>query len=233
MMFVWSVISRRGRQLATQCFAGLTLSLGACVAPANVLQHRASSMNEHMLPPLEPSVEMGALNSIDGTTPDDLMQLFRNEIYRNVAEPNGMANAGSAQLQVTAAEVHRTGRALQMVQLTTMLLPSLLGVPLETYQTTLTARVQIFDVHGRVLAKYDGEGTAKARVAMYYGFAQHLAPRVSSALALRAALAEIRQKINLDAPLLGRHLMVAQRAAAAVPPGASSVAALAPDGAAR
>jgi hypothetical protein len=37
---------------------------------------------------------MGDLNSIGGTTSDDLLPLFQNEIYRNVAQPNGLARAG-------------------------------------------------------------------------------------------------------------------------------------------
>jgi hypothetical protein len=192
----------------------LALSATACVAPSHVLQHLPSAVNSHQLPPLEPTVEMGALNSIDGTTPNDLLRLFQNEIYRNVAEPNGLPNTGTALLQITAAEVRRTGRALQMVQLTTMLLPSLLGVPLETYRTTLSARVQIRDGRGQLLAEYDGEGAASTRVAMYYGFGQHQAPGVSNALALRMALAQIRQKLGVDAPVLGRRLLAAQRAAA-------------------
>lgn len=201
-------------------FGWLALSATACVAPGRVLQHLPSAMNEHMLPPLEPTVEMGALNNIDGTSPDDLLQLYRNEVYRNVAEPNGMPNAGTAQLQITAAEVHRTGRALQMVQLTSLMLPSLLGVPLETYQTTLTAQVQIRDMQGRLLAEYEGTGSARARVAMYYGFGQHQAPGVSNALALRMVLAQIRQKLELDAPVLGPLLLAAQRAG--VPSAASA-----------
>jgi hypothetical protein len=195
-------------------FGWLALSASACIAPGHVLQHLPSAVNSHQLPPLEPTVEMGALNSTDGTTPEGLLRLFQNEVYRNVAEPNGQPNAGVALLQVTAAEVHRTGRALQMVQFTTLMLPSLVGVPLETYQTTLTAQVQIRDVQGHLLAEYEGTGSARARVAMYYGFSQHQAPGVSNALALRMALAQIRQKLEWDAPVLGRRLLAAQRAAA-------------------
>lgn len=210
------------KTLSLLLFGWLGLGATACVAPGHVLQHLASSMNEHMLPPLEPTVEMGALNSIDGTSPDELLLLFQNEVYRNVAEPNGQPNAGTAELQITAAEIHRTGRALQMLQLTTMLVPSIFGVPLENYKTELTARMLIRDVRGRVLAEYDGEGSASARVAMYYGFAQHKAPGVSNALALRMALAEIRQQVEWDAPVLSRRLLAAQRAAAPAPPSASS-----------
>ena len=57
---------------------------------------------------------------------------------------------------------------------------------------------------------------------MYYGFAQHQAPGVSNALALRMALAEIRTKLDLDSIRLSRRLLAAQRAAALAAPSASS-----------
>jgi hypothetical protein len=65
-------------------------------------------------------------------SPDELLRLFQNEIYRNVAEPTTMQSYDTANLEVSKAAVERTGRALQMVQLVTMLTPCLLGVPLET-----------------------------------------------------------------------------------------------------
>jgi hypothetical protein len=203
-------------------FGWLAFGATACIAPSRVLQHLPSAMNQHMLPTLEPEVEMGALGGTDSLSPEELLQLFQNEVYRNVAEPTSMHSCGTASLHVTEATVKRTGRALQMMQLATMLTPCLLGVPLETYQTTLTARVQIRDVQGRVLGEYEGRGQARARVALYYGFAQHLAAGVSSSLALRLALAQIRQQLDSEAPCLTPLLVAAQ--AASAPPSALSLA---------
>lgn len=204
-------------------FSLLAFAAPACIAPGHVLQHLPSAVNAHLLPPLEPKVEMGALDNSEGTSPDDLLRLFQNEIYRNVAEPTSMVSCGSAHLVVTEAEVKRTGRALQVVQLATMLTPCLLGVPLETYHTTLTAHVQIRDVQGKLLGEYEGRGHAWARVAMYYGFSQHQAAGVSNALALRMALAQIRQQLNAEAPHLTPLLLAAQLAAASTAPSALSL----------
>jgi hypothetical protein len=208
----------RLKRLATRYCAGLglTLGLGACVAPGRVLQHLPSAMNAHMLPPLEPAVELGALQNTAATTPEDLLRLFQNEVYRNVAEPTGMATFGTAHLLVTEAQSRRTGRALQLLQFCTMLTPSLLGVPLETYQTTLTARVQICDAGGQLVAEYEGQGTARVRVALYYGFSQHQAPGLADALALRLALAEIRPQLDAAAGRL-RPLLLASGPQAAGP----------------
>jgi hypothetical protein len=180
-------------------FSLLAIGGTACVAPGHVLLHLPSAVNNHQLPPLEPEVEVGALTS---TSPDDLLLLFQNEIYRNVAEPTASATVGTARLLVTEAQLKRTGRALQIIQLSTLLTPTLLAIPLETYQASLTARVQIRDGQGKVLGEYEGRGQAKARVAMYYGFSQHEAPGVADALALRMALAQIRQQLDSAAARL-------------------------------
>jgi hypothetical protein len=175
----------------------LAFATAACVAPGHVLQHLPSAVNNHLLPPLEPTVATDALNNIDSASHDDRLRLFQNEIYRNVAEPTSMTSLGSALLQVPE------------VELLTMLTPSLVGLPLETYQTTLTARVQIRDLQGKVLGEYEGHGQARVQVAMYYGYSQRHAPGLSDALALRMALAQIRQQLDTAATRLRPLLLAA------------------------
>ena len=211
------------RIVALLRFGLLAFCTTACVAPGHVLQHLPSAVNQHQLPTLQPEAEIGALSSADSMSPDELLCLFQNEIYRNVAEPTTMQSYGTASLEVTKAAVERTGRVLQVVQLATMLTPCLLGIPLETYRTTLTVRVQICDVQGRVLGEYEGQGTSQARVALYYGFSQRLAAGVSNALALRMALAQIRQQLNAEAPHLAPLLIAAQQTMPPPPPSASSL----------
>lgn len=209
--------------LATLSIGLLAVAATACVGPGHALQHLPSSVNDHRLPPLEPEVEMGALYNTDATSPEDLLRLFQNEIYRNVAEPTMLPPCGHARLLVTEAQLKRTGRGLQLLQFITLLTPSFLGLPLETYQTNLTARVQICDVHGTVLGEYEGQGQAKVRVAMYYGYSQHIAPGLSDALALRMALAQIRQQLDSAATRLSPLLLAARAETAPVLPSTSSV----------
>ena len=66
--------------------------------------------------------------------------------------------------------------------------PSLLGVPLEWYRTNITAEVQIINARGEVIGTYTGTGRSKVRVAMYHGYGQSKAARLSDVQALRLAL---------------------------------------------
>lgn len=190
-------------------FVLLALGTTACVSAKHVLQSTPSATIANRLPPLEVTVESGALANTDGALPEDPIELFQNEIHRNVAEPTDTATFGYAKLLVTQADVKRTGRALQAFQMMTMLTPSLFGVPLETYKTNLTAEVQITDARGIVLGKYIGKGQSSVQVAMYYGYSQSDAPRLSDMVALRGALAQIRPQLDSAATRLRPLLLAA------------------------
>jgi hypothetical protein len=102
----------------------------------------------------------------------------------------------------------RTGRSLQSLQMLTMLIPSVFGVPLEWYRTTLHADVQISDASGNLLGTYSGVGTSNVKVAMYHGYSQTEAPRLSDIIAMRGALAAIRPQLDTAAARL-RPLLIA------------------------
>ncbi|MFD1466845.1 hypothetical protein ACFQ48_01315 [Hymenobacter caeli] len=161
------------------------------------------------LPALEVATDPGPLGASDGLLPEDPLRLFTNELQRNVAEPTDSATFGYARLVVTHAATRRRLRGWQAVQMALLLTPTFLGVPLETYQTDVTAEVQVSDAQGRVLGTYAGKGSGRARVAMYHGYAQKNAPRLADVLALRDALARIRPQLDTAAarlrPLLLAH----------------------------
>jgi hypothetical protein len=180
----------------------LTVVTSSCLSAKSVLNSNSAAVISSRLPPLEMTVETSTLNKIDGTLPEDFMPLFKNEIQHNITEPTDTVTFGYAHLQLMQAQVKRTGRALQVVQMATLLLPSILGIPLGTYQTNLVAEVQITDAQGEVLGRYVGKGHARVRVAMYYGYSQQDAPLLSDALALREALAQIRPQIDSAATRL-------------------------------
>ena len=186
----------------------LALSTPACVATNHALLNIPSAANTNRLPALESEVEMGALVNTDATLPEDLQRLFQNELDHNLADPTGAASFGRAHLAVTQARVLRKGRVLQAFQVLTMLAPSVLGLPLETYQTTLTAKLQIRDARGTLLGEYVGKGQSKVMVAIYYGYSQLKAPALSDAVALRMALAQIRPQLDTAANRL-RPLLLA------------------------
>jgi len=161
------------------------------------------------LPPLETAADPGPLGLSDGILPEDPMRLLTNELQRNLAEPTDSATYGYVRLVITQAAGRRLNRGLQAMQMTLLLTPTFLGVPLETYQTDLTAELQISDAQGQLLGTYAGKGRGRARVAMYHGYAQKNAPRLADVLALREALAHIRPQLDTAAtrlrPLLLAH----------------------------
>lgn len=161
------------------------------------------------LPPLETAADPGPLALSDGFFPEDPLRLLTSELQRNLAEPTDSATYGYVRLVVTQAAGRRLNRGLQALQMTLLLTPTFLGVPLETYQTDLTAELQISDAQGRLLGTYAGKGRGRARVAMYHGYAQKNAPRLADVLALRDALAHIRPQLDTAAarlrPLLLAH----------------------------
>ena len=160
------------------------------------------------LPAVEIAADPGPLGASDGILPEDPLRLLRVELERNVAEPTDSATYGYVRLVVTHAATRRRLRGLQAVQMVLLLTPTFLGVPLETYQTDVTAELLVSDAQGRVLGTYTGRGRGHARVAMYHGYAQKNAPRLADVLALRDALAHIRPQLDTAAPRL-RPLLLA------------------------
>ena len=190
--------------------AGLLLLVFAagCVSEKRLMSQTPVAVIANRLPPLEPVTDPGPLANTDGADPDDAPRLFRNEVRQNLAEPADTAAFGYARLTVTKADVQRKNKGLQYFQFLTLMLPTLLGLPLETYHTDVTAEVQITDVTGKVLGTYTGTGRSDVRVAMYYGYSQRVAPRLADLVALRAALASIRPQLDSAAPRL-RPLLLA------------------------
>lgn len=191
----------------------LALALGGCKSAEKAVFRTIRSNNSvslGVLPRLETVVEPGPLLSTEGALPDDASKVFRQELAYHFAEPQpDTVQYGYAKLIVTEAEVARTGRAFQAFQMLTLMTPSLLGMPLEWYRTNLKAEVQIINSRGETIATYTGAGHSKVRVAMYHGFSQTEAARLSDVQALRLALDQIRPQLDADADTLRQQLATA------------------------
>ncbi|SNR72399.1 hypothetical protein [Hymenobacter mucosus] len=173
------------------------------------LVHANHSVAIGSLPRLEPVIEQGPLSSTEGAQPDDAPKVFRQELAYHMAEPQDSLSFGYAKLVVTEAEVTRPGKALQAFQMITMMTPSLLGIPLEWYRTNVKAEVQIINSKGEIIGTYAGQGRSKVRVAMYHGYGQSKAPRLSDVQGLRLALDQIRPQLDADADTLRQLLRAA------------------------
>lgn len=207
--FVYSMPHSYARLISVFC---LVLLAGCKSAEKAVFHtiHANHSVALGRLPRLEALVEPGPLMATEGALPDDASKVFRQELAYHLAEPQpDSVQYGYAKLVVTQAEVARTGRALQAFQMLTLMTPSLLGMPLEWYRTNLTAEVQIIDSRGDIIATYTGTGHSKVRVAMYHGFSQTEAARISDVQALRLALDQIRPRLDAAADSLRRKLAAA------------------------
>ncbi|UOQ76327.1 hypothetical protein MUN84_17390 [Hymenobacter sp. 5516J-16] len=189
----------------------LGLGLGSCKSAEKAVFHTVRSNNSvalGRLPQLDAVVEPGPLNTTEGALPDDASKVFRQELSFHFAEPQpDTVKFGFAKLVVTQAEVQRTGRVLQAFQMLTLMTPSLLGMPLEWYRTNVKAEVQIINSKGEVIGTYAGTGRSKVRVAMYHGYSQTKAARLSDVQALRLALDQIRPQLDADADTLRKQLV--------------------------
>lgn len=179
----------------------LLLSTATSLAPSCVsVKHAMISTPQariaQRLPPLEILADNGPLAITDGAEPDDALKVLQRELRQNIVEPTDTATFGYAKLTVTEAKVHRTKRGLQAFQMVTMLLPALLGVTLEHYKTNITVELQLLNAQGEEVGCYAGYGASDVKVAMYHGYSQTAAPRLSDVTALRAALARIRPQLD-------------------------------------
>ncbi|MET4107239.1 hypothetical protein [Hymenobacter sp. UYP22] len=202
------------RSASLLCLLGF-LGLTGCKSTEKAVFQTIRSNNSvalGRLPKLEAVVEPGPLSMAEseGALPDDASKVFRQELSYHLAEPQeDTVRYGYAKFTVTKAEQQRTGHVFQAFQMITLMTPSLLGIPLEWYRTNVTAEVQIINAQGEVIGTYTGTGRSKVRVAMYHGYSQSKAARLSDVKAMRLALDQIRPKLDADADTLRLQLATA------------------------
>ncbi|GAA4369587.1 hypothetical protein GCM10023185_43360 [Hymenobacter saemangeumensis] len=190
-------------------FAWSLLALApACVSMKPTMKYTPSAAIANRLPAVEVTADQGPLAMNDGALPEDPLAVFKQECRVNLTEPTDSAAYGYARFVVKKVNTIRLGRGLQAFQMATLLLPSVFGIPLEWYQTTLQAEVQVTDADGNILGSYTGTGTSKVKVAMYHGYSQSDAPRLADIIAMRNALAQIRPQLD-TASLRLRPLLMA------------------------
>lgn len=186
----------------------LSTSLSGCMSAKGMFTSTPTAAISKRLPPLEITADPGPLAMNDGALPEDPLRMFKAELQRNILEPTDSTTYGYARLVITKVHTTRTGRSLQAAQVLTMLMPSVVGAPLEWYKTDIQAEVQMMNANGELLGTYTGSGTSNVKVAMYHGYSQTDAPRLADVIALREALAKIRPQLDTAATRL-RPLMLA------------------------
>jgi hypothetical protein len=189
--------------------ASSVLSLAISCKPVKmIMKSTPSAAIANKLPTLEITADQGPLVMNDGALADDPLKIFQQECQLNLVEPKDSSTFGYARFIVKKVRTVRAGRGLQAFQMVTLMTPSVLGVPLEWYRTTLQAEVQISNAEGTIIGTYKGTGTSNVKVAMYHGYSQTDAPRLADIIALRGALAQIRPQLDTAAARL-RPLLLA------------------------
>ena len=179
----------------------------SCVSVQHVMNKTPQARITERLPPLELMADNGPLVNTDGAESDDALKVLQREMRQNIVEPTDTATFGYAKLTVTEATVRRKSKGLQVLQMATMLLPSVLGIPLEHYKTNVTVELQLLDAEGKEVGCYAGYGDSNVKVAMYHGYSQTDAPRLSDIQALRNALARIRPQLDSASSRVRTHLL--------------------------
>ncbi|SHJ74395.1 hypothetical protein SAMN02745146_0044 [Hymenobacter daecheongensis DSM 21074] len=186
----------------------LLLGAASCKSTERAVFRLSGSPIPTRLPMLEASVDIGPWVNTEGALPEDARLLFLRELRQNVTVPTDSAQFGYAKLVITNSSMRRAGKAFLVTQMLTLMTPTLIGIPMEYYCTKLEATVQILNAKGETLGTYTGTGDSRIRVAMYHGYGQTGAPRLSDVTALKQALNEIRPKLAADAGRLRDELMV-------------------------
>ncbi|MBD2768564.1 hypothetical protein IC235_11770 [Hymenobacter sp. BT664] len=184
------------RQFVMLALVPFLLLVPACVSVKTVMKSTPAAAITKRLPALEILADQGPLAMNDGALPEDPLRLFQQECETNLMEPTDSTTYGYAKLVVRKVRTRRTGRGIQAFQILLLMSPSLFGMPLEWYKTTLQAEVQVSDAAGNLLGTYTGTGNSEVKVAMYHGYSQTVAPRLADILALRGAMAEIRPQLD-------------------------------------
>jgi hypothetical protein len=184
------------RQLALLSLAPALLVAPACVSVKSMMKSTPSAAISKRLPALEILADQGPLAMNDGALAEDPLKIFQQECRINLTEATDSATYGYAKLIVKKVKTLRTGRGIQGLQVVTFLIPAVIGIPLEWYNTTLQAEVQVSDAAGNLLGSYTGTGSSEVKVAMYHGYSQTAAPRLADIIALRGAIAQIRPQLD-------------------------------------
>ncbi|GAA3956335.1 hypothetical protein [Hymenobacter algoricola] len=186
----------------------LCLALASCKSAEKAIFRLSGTPISSRLPPLEAFVDIGPWASTEGALPEDARLLFQRELQQNITAAHDSSQFGYAKLVVTNSTISRAGKGFLITQMVTLMLPSLLGLPMEDYCTKLDAVVQIMNARGETIGTYNGTGSSRVRVAIYYGYDQTQAPRLADIEALKQALDQIRPQLAADAGRLRDELLV-------------------------
>lgn len=139
---------------------------------------------------------------------EDVFHLMQNELADNLNQGDG-AKYGHARFKLLQYDRRNPGWGWIIPSIGTLWTANLLGMPYSNLRSDLELQMEITDATGKVLLRYVAPGTGKAKIALYYGYPQSQAIRKANLLALKDAMAHIREKMAADVPMLTESLLAA------------------------
>lgn len=124
---------------------------------------------------------------------NDMIKMFSNEINGNIQQ-TAIHNNGTIQLQLLSFK-ERKNPLLTFFSIWTLCVPTLIGVPLNSINTTLEIQVTISNLRNETLATYKASGYGSAFIAMYWGYGSD-AQRKSALAAFANAMTSIKEQIR-------------------------------------
>ena len=181
---------------------GITLLFFSCKTwDATQIEPKADPIKPK-LPALERSITDYA--NAEVVSNEDEMEIFTKEVEKNLTDPYG-DKYGYITFQSNYLN-RSQGVGFYLLNIVTLGVPSLFGVPWAVIEHRVEVTIKILDVDRNLITKYSNIGLGKNYIAYYYGYSGKDAHRKTAADAHKSALKKIREQIDKESKELNKKL---------------------------
>lgn len=157
--------------------------------------------NTNLLPVLEVKPDYKSIRAVYNQKKDDrvadALSIFNKEVRENIMEQTG-DKKGNITMRINYEE--EDSCKVCVISSFLLGLPNLIGIPGNYFKQTLEIEVLVQNTHKDVIKRYTESVSDTEYVAMYWGYNVDDAERKVAAENMKNALANIRHRINNDAP---------------------------------
>lgn len=139
---------------------------------------------------------------------EDAFHVLDNELVDNLNQAS-KPRYGHARFKLLFYKRRNSGWGWTVASVGTLFVPNLFGMPVRTHRAEMDLQMEIVDAEGKILARYIAPGVGKAQVATYHGYDSSTATRKANLLALQSAMANIKKKLEAEAPNIANQLEAA------------------------
>ena len=129
----------------------------------------------------------------------DVVTLFDRDVKNNITNPYG--DKKGYKLCKIAAAGNKTHQSWAILHGLFLMIPTIIGVPIDKVETMLDVEVEIYDKSERLIRRYNSQCKSDPKlVHIYYGYFWRTdAQRATSIEAFKCAIADIKNQIENDA----------------------------------